>query len=58
MAIWNHAKIFVTQIMTMLYQNLCYIYLKPNFTLWTTEYIFTFFDLTKLNIVISCWYPP
>ena len=31
---------------------------KSNFTLWTTEYIFTVFDLTKLNIAMSCWYPP
>ena len=31
---------------------------KSNFTLWTTEYIFTIFDLTKLNIAMSCWYSP
>ena len=31
---------------------------KSNFTLWTTEYIFTVFDLTKLNIAMNCWYPP
>ena len=31
---------------------------KSNFTLWTTEYIFTVFDLTNLNIAMSCWYPP
>ena len=31
---------------------------KSNFTRLTTEYIFTVFDLTKLDIAMSCWYAP